>query len=1359
MTFYSKPICHMKKNIALVLSCAVAVLGLASCNKETDQPATNGKKHTVIFQAHNPAASETKTALHLQVIPDWRNTDPEDVHIFETETTSGGSYRMEASKVYMDINEDYTDARFTAEFDNATVIVNPPTKAASSEFKYTAIMASTVVEDDKPVKYIVPSVQYPDEESWIDPKADVLVGRTDNTYSATLHEKEIQDLNFRRPVALARLAITNLEGSTVTKVKITTANHITGYVTYDQVNFDKKTIEEFDGDDSNKELTILYPAGKNRTTTFYAYFVSVPGAIQFSKIEVYTDKYVFTKTYANPVSISLPAGEFINLPMDMTVKEGGNVTRTGLNQQTLTFVDANQQEVTEPIEYDLNLSVNPDGKDGFVAPTLVIGDDVVDPTSVTIASNNEEVATVDAEGKASLTGATGEAAITATVPGDETHADGYASYKIIVTDSTAPATVTFYKATEIEDGEEYVIVSGGKALTADLGAQDVTIENDTFEAEPDVYTLWTAAAHVEYYEGTDAAGHFTLKNGEKYLQRKSNQSEQTVIVDGVPATGKYYVWNYDGEYLSHLSSSTTTFYLGYNSGWVVVYQGTLPKTTLYSTSMPRTKQEISFGEEPVTAKYDLNGGQWTVNVPKLTGAQTTVTYESSNTAIATVDATSGDVTIAASAKKGDKATITATAEKTAEYTSATASYTIEIIDSTPVAGTTIKLEPATELVAGNKYILVSNGKVLVRDEESAAAYDFDATNVSVTVPGELAENVAWTLEKKTGTITRGNEYVFTQGTYFFGIAMNTNQQTYTYTVEVSDGRDVATNVSIQDHNINLTNNLIYYAGNSSNYYVFYNTTDNKWDNEKVSNSSSPAATSKTALYQVKDERTEQNLQFTSEEAEYDLNGGQWTKAVPTLSGNQTSPLSWSSSKESVATVDTEGNVTPKAKGTTIITVNAPESETYKAGTASYTLKVVNSAIVESVYNQVTSTDDLEKGATYIIGNTDGTKVFKPELNGSSFKDTENTVAVTASGGVITSSDLGTCEVVIDELSSGYSIYVPATETYLYLTSGSIGSETEVSTSHYSAITVNTDGSVTIKRGGNNNYYLRYSSSNDKFYENSTSSKLALYKLDDGQPKKRNLAFSAESMSVNIYGKTTPYVLTGTPTISGKGLSDVTYSVSSNTDIASVNETTGEVTLGGATGTVTITASAGATSDFQADSASYTLTVTNTAPPTYTKVSEITSGATYLIVSTDINNYNGLGQKRAFAGDQAGSVVEVDGTSGTITGDYSACEFVITAEGSDYSLYGPNGYVTGNSSSSYSRYIQVSSSKVTMSLTDAATLSTAKGGDGLVEDAFYFYYTKGSGNSASKEALYLNEDGKYKIGGSGRKYGVYLYKKN
>ena len=160
-------------------------------------------------------------------------------------------------------------------------------------------------------------------------------------------------------------------------------------------------------------------------------------------------------------------------------------------------------------------------------------------------------------------------------------------------------------------------------------------------------------------------------------------------------------------------------------------------------------------------------------------------------------------------------------------------------------------------------------------------------------------------------------------------------------------------------------------------------------------------------------------------------------------------------------------------------------------------------------------------------------------------------------------------------------------------------------------------------------------------------------------------------------------------------------------------------------------------------------------PSYTKVTSITSGATYLIVSADAGNYNGADGTKAFTGDQNGTAATVNNAAGVITGDYSAYEFVISASGSDYTLLGPNGYVTGNANSG-SRYIQVSSTAGTMSLSMASDFT---GTDGQVADAFYFYYSKTQGTTTTKEVLYFNADGAFKVGGTGRKYGVYLYKKN
>ena len=79
----------MKKNIISALLCALAIVGLAACNKP-EEKFEQDKTHTVTFMAQVPSDSdsETKTAIMLKMVPDWHNTDVNDVHIFETETSS-----------------------------------------------------------------------------------------------------------------------------------------------------------------------------------------------------------------------------------------------------------------------------------------------------------------------------------------------------------------------------------------------------------------------------------------------------------------------------------------------------------------------------------------------------------------------------------------------------------------------------------------------------------------------------------------------------------------------------------------------------------------------------------------------------------------------------------------------------------------------------------------------------------------------------------------------------------------------------------------------------------------------------------------------------------------------------------------------------------------------------------------------------------------------------------------------------------------------------------------------------------------------------------------------------------------------
>ena len=1450
----------MNKNFALVLSCAVSILGLASCNtKEADMLKPNDKTHTVVFQAQNPAASETKTSLRLEVVPDWRETNVNDVHIFETETVGETVTTTEATYVSMEIVDD-KNALFTADFPNATVIVDPPkttTKASSSSsYQYTAIMATR--DGDK---YVVPSVQYPHEVAWIDPRADMLVGRNETIYSHWLDGQEL-GLDFERPVALARLAITNLEGAKVTMVKITTVNNITGYLTYNDVDFDNKKEQEFLSDDSDKVLTLLYPGeGKKRTTTFYAYFVCVPHGVQFSKIEVYTDQYVFTKEYSTPPTITFTAGDFMNIALDMTPKEGNGVTKTGLGTQTLSFVDGDKKPVTEA-EYDLYSA------DPFVAPTLVIGDNVVDPTKVEVSSDKEEVAIASyASGVVSVSfpGKTGVATITATVPGDETHAAGTASFKLTVVDSTPKTAQEIAFAKEAVDYDLYggtgtltlpawaenkdpkttvTYASNSEVITVDETSGEVTIgatakvgdtavitataaEDDTYQeatatctitvvdttpapapgfykvtstdglivgkkyilvfeglpgdtdgdADPKVFkpTLSSSttfnkatsnALAVEitngmispdgyndclltleegYYLKADAANSYLYPSGTSggsgTLSAESTASHNlTVSFDEGIAQIKaqsgtnYLVWSISNHYFSSNASVSGQYSTG---------------ICLYRLDDERAEQNLQFSA--AEAEYDLYTKNWTKAVPSLSGAETTVTYESSNEAVATVNS-NGDVTIASTAKKGNTATITATAAATTAYKEGSASYTITIVNSNTQAVTYYK---ASTLDAGYDYVIVSANKALKNNGSGNVVAEEDVQVQSNTISLEDADDLLWTVANADASLSENGKFTLKNGEQY--LYRNGGSGTSTL---IASTEPATPKYGVWDYDGTYFFNISTSSYGVSTYYAYY---DSGW---KITTTQTEAD-----IYTARPAR---EVSFSASSAEFDIaNPSIFVK--PTLNGASGATVTYSSSDETVATVASDGTITALKKTSTPITITATvaASNQYQSASASYKLTVVNSSETPSVYNKVTSVADLEAGGQYIIvyegdpqaskDENKAPKVFNPVLNsdGSQFaKATSSALPVEITNNSITSTEFDNC---LFTLQDGY--YLKANDANKYIYPGYSGNtsylyaEGTATASH--ALTISFDNG--LARILNGSRYIVWSTSNYYFSSNTLTSSSAagicLYMLDDGQPKDRNLAFSASSKSVNVYGKTESYVLTDAPTLSGKAgaLDDVTYSVTGDENVASV-ASDGKVTLLLGTGTVTVKASANKTDKWLAGEASYTLTVTNVAPPTYTRIAgsaELVSGTYVIADKTDAYLFNASGSNNggyATIGTTTG--VTRSETTITLTDDIAAAyEFVFTVSGDNLTIKQVGGTHAGQymfaSTSVSSTYIGFQTAENNFTINPQEV------------DLVFFRTSKGDSDA---EYLYKkSSDSYFKLGKSGKPTdsdgGVYLYKKN
>ncbi len=266
------------------------------------------------------------------------------------------------------------------------------------------------------------------------------------------------------------------------------------------------------------------------------------------------------------------------------------------------------------------------------------------------------------------------------------------------------------------------------------------------------------------------------------------------------------------------------------------------------------------------------------------------------------------------------------------------------------------------------------------------------------------------------------------------------------------------------------------------------------------------------------------------------------------------------------------------------------------------------------YVKVTSSGEMVSGGKYLIVYESGSKAFKPTRNNNQLVEgSSNVYGVTIDGNrILSTSEVDKCQVVFEN-KSGDSYYLKAVSAdgyYFYPT----GSNITAGTSQHTACTVSNNAGVVNITAGTNNYFKYSTSSN--YFKHSTSNNsrdLALYLLSDASSTTQELKFSKASFIYTLDGQIPPVVLTEVPSLSGD-ITYVTYS-SSNVSVATVDASSGTVTVKG-TGTTVITASAEASGDYPASTASYTLTVY--AEPVFSIENDMLAAYLDLV---DANPYN------------------------------------------------------------------------------------------------------------------------------------------
>lgn len=363
-------------------------------------------------------------------------------------------------------------------------------------------------------------------------------------------------------------------------------------------------------------------------------------------------------------------------------------------------------------------------------------------------------------------------------------------------------------------------------------------------------------------------------------------------------------WNSNTMTISGISASNTLMIQNANTSNTQL-RITEIVLTVESNSSGATKetQTLAFSEDNIS----INEGE-SFTAPTLTGAQTTVTYSSSNTGVATVNESTGDVAIVGAGTT----IITATAEATNEYYEASAQYTLTVI-ADPGTGGTVTFDFTNPTSLGLVAPAASNGTSINGEVVSGA--------VTMTATHGGTDTRIWNSNGKMDLrIYKGGSITFS----------------------VPDGYNIT---------------KITYTGAKNVPTVWTGSEQSKTTEVDATTQISTATITYTQGAAVT--KQEQTLTFSG--TAFAIEEGE-SFTAPTLTGAQTT-VTYSSSNEAVATVDAAtGEVTIVGIGTTTITANAAEDETYYAASASYTLTVnPNIAGVSLPYVLETKVGDADFG--------------------------------------------------------------------------------------------------------------------------------------------------------------------------------------------------------------------------------------------------------------------------------------------------------------------------------------------------------------------------------------------------------------
>lgn len=315
---------------------------------------------------------------------------------------------------------------------------------------------------------------------------------------------------------------------------------------------------------------------------------------------------------------------------------------------------------------------------------------------------------------------------------------------------------------------------------------------------------------------------------------------------------------------------------------------------------------------------------------------------------------------------------------------------------------------AAAATVGDTYTQVSSTSDLEAGSEYILCYETNAMGALYKTSGSYCTNVAGgiSLDGTTATIEKADVVAFTlvDGTAAGTYAIQLPGETPSYLAcAKADNGNLGSSADLTA-NCNLTITVadgvatIIPTENSNNgaCKIQYNTGSPRFTNYKTGTQKNCTLYKKAAS--VDPSLKDAEIAYSEATVSVVL-GQEWT--APVLTKATDAEITYTSSDDTVATVDVDGVVTLVAPGETVITATAEANSEYRGGHASYTLTVIDPDhyVEASLYTLVTDLSQLTEGAHVLFVGENSDKYYT--MSTASNNNNRKSVEVTVTDGKIT----------------------------------------------------------------------------------------------------------------------------------------------------------------------------------------------------------------------------------------------------------------------------------------------------------------------------------------------------------------------